>query len=73
MVVPSPTEETRANSTSRKIRVFPEHDDENDNDNDDDDDADFDDSEDDDLPMDLSRERWLSQPDFGSPEWWSRT
>jgi hypothetical protein len=66
MVVPSPTEEVRANSTPRNSFVFVEYDD-------DDDDADLDDFDDEESPLDPSRERWLSRPDFGSPEWWSRT
>ena len=41
---------------------------------DDEDDADYyDDSDDDDKSSSLSSVRWLSRPDFGSPEWWSRT
>jgi hypothetical protein len=40
---------------------------------DDEDEADFDDSDDDDKPASVSQERWLSRPDFGSPEWWSKT
>lgn len=35
-----------------------------------DDDADF---EDDDEPSIRRSEVWSSRPDFGSPEWWSRT
>jgi hypothetical protein len=33
----------------------------------------FDDGDDDESPLELCREHWLSQRDFGSPEWWSRT
>ena len=40
---------------------------------DDEDEADYDDSDDDENLAFVSRERWLSRPDFGSPEWWSRT
>ena len=68
MVVSSATEEFRANSTPRKPFVFVKH-----VDDDDDDDADCDDFDDEESPLDSSRERWLSGPDFGSPEWWSRT
>jgi hypothetical protein len=70
MVVPSPTEEVRANSTLRKIWLFPENDDDDD---DDDNNADDDDSDDEESPLESCREGWLSRPDFGSPEWWSRT
>ena len=66
MVVSSPTKEFRANPTPSNPFVFVEYDD-------DDDDADCDDFDDEDSPLDSSRERWLSGPDFGSPEWWSRT
>jgi hypothetical protein len=41
---------------------------------DDDDEADEDaDFEDDDEPSIRRLEIWSSRPDFGSPEWWSRT
>ena len=40
---------------------------------DDEDEADYDDFDDNDKPASVSREFWLSRPDFGSPEWWSRT
>ena len=41
---------------------------------DDDDEADDDaDLEDDDEPSVRSSGIWSSRPDFGSPEWWSRT
>jgi hypothetical protein len=39
---------------------------------DDEDEADYDDSDDEEKPASVSQERWLSRPDFGSPEWWSR-
>jgi len=39
---------------------------------DDEDEADYDDSDDDEKSASVSQERWLSRPDFGSPEWWSR-
>jgi hypothetical protein len=66
------TDEQRANwltksmtrSMTKKVWVFPDNDD---------DDDDCDDSDDDEAPAVLPRERWLSRPDFGSPEWWSRT
>jgi hypothetical protein len=67
MVIPSPTEEVRGKSTARKIWLFPDY-------YDDDDEDDFDDFDDDEeSPLESSRERWFSRPDFGSPEWWSRT
>jgi hypothetical protein len=40
---------------------------------DDEDEADYDDSDDDENSASVSQERWLSRPDFASPEWWSRT
>ena len=70
MVVSSQTEEFRANSTPRKPFVFVEH---VADDDDDDADADCDDFDDEESPLDPSREHCLSRPDFGSPEWWSRT
>jgi hypothetical protein len=66
MVDSSLTEDFRANSTPRNPFVFVEYED-------DDDDADCDDFDDEESPLDPSREHCLSRPDFGSPEWWSRT
>jgi hypothetical protein len=51
---------------SPKVWLFPDNDD-------DEDDAVLDDSDDDEIPALLHSERWLARPDFGSPEWWSRT
>ena len=66
MAVLSPTEEVRGNSGARKIWLSPDHDD--------DDEDDFDDFDDDEeSPLESSRECCFSRPDFGSPEWWSRT
>ena len=65
MMDPSLTDEQLAKSMSKKAWLFP--------DNDDDDEADYDDSDDDETLAVLHSERWLSRPDFGSPEWWSRT
>lgn len=67
MMDPSLTDEQQAKLISKKVWLFPEHDD------DDDDEADYDDSDDEETPAVSHRERWLSRPDFGSPEWWSRT
>jgi hypothetical protein len=50
----------------KNIWAFPD-------DDDDEDDADGDDDDDADIPEGWQRVRWLSRPDFGSPEWWSRT
>jgi len=63
---PSSTDVQQTKSTPAALGLFPDdYDDENE--------ADNDDSEDDDISASISRERWLSRPDFGSPEWWSRT
>ena len=67
MTDPSLTNDQTANLMPKKLWLFPNHDD------DDDDDADDDDPDDDDKPAVLKCERWLSRPDFASPEWWSRT
>ena len=66
MTDPSLTDEQQAKLMSTKIWLLPDHDDY-------DDEADFDDSDDDETPAPLHHERWLSRPDFGSPQWWSRT
>jgi hypothetical protein len=65
MTDPSLTDEQQAKLLSKKVWLLP--------DNDDDDEADYDDSDDDETPAILPREQWLSRPDFGSPQWWSRT
>lgn len=57
------TDEQRVNAMPKNIWAFP----------DDDDDEDDADADDDDIPEGWQRVRWLSRPDFGSPEWWSRT
>jgi hypothetical protein len=63
---PSLTDVQQTKSVPGTLGLFPD-------DYDDEDEADYDDSDDDENLAFVSRERWLSRPDFGSPEWWSRT
>jgi hypothetical protein len=60
------TDVQQTKSVPGTLGLFPD-------DYDDEDEADYDDSDDDENLAFVSRERWLSRPDFGSPEWWSRT
>jgi hypothetical protein len=64
MTDPSAIHEQQATLMPTKIWTSPEYDD--------DDEADYDDW-DDETPVTLSPERWPARPDFGSPQWWSRT
>jgi len=59
------TDTQKAKHVIENVWVFPDDDDE--------DEADYDDDADDDMPEVWQRVRWLSRPDFGSPQWWSRT
>ena len=60
------TDVQQAKLMPKNVWAFPD-------DDDDEDDADYDDADDDDIPEAWQRVRWLSRPDYGSPQWWSRT
>ncbi len=63
MTDPSLTTDEQKAKMPKNIWLFP----------DEDDDDDADDEDDDEIPEAWQRVRWLSRPDFGSPQWWSRT
>jgi hypothetical protein len=65
MTDPSLTTDEQKAKMSTGVWLFPDDDDE--------DEADYDDADDDEIPEAWQRVRWLSRPDFGSPQWWSRT